>query len=233
MKEGLYPQCAKCEKRVCQTGQGKGPAFCPMETRKEVIEKALMEYDKPEVYEFARFASVQEFECYEHTLSGLRTSIPRVEEVIQFSRKMGYQRLGIATCIGLLGEARILTQILENKGFEVVSVNCKAGGIPKERIGIKEGEKIRGPGSFEAMCSPITQAEIMNSENVDLAILLGLCVGHDTLFIKYCQVPITVLVVKDRVFGHNPVAGLYLASSAYYGRLMAKEAPVGSQTEET
>jgi uncharacterized metal-binding protein len=92
----------------------------------------------------------------------------------------------------------------------------------KEIIGVKREETIGGPKGklyYEAMCSPITQAEILNSENVDLAILLGLCVGHDTLFIQYCKVPITVLAVKDRVFGHNPMAALYLSSS-YYGRLM-------------
>lgn len=60
---------------------------------------------------------------------------------------------------------------------------------------------------------------ILNAENVDLAIMLGLCVGHDTLFIKYCQRPVTVLAVKDRVTGHNPLAALYLSSS-YYRRLM-------------
>jgi uncharacterized metal-binding protein len=52
--------------------------------------------------------------------------------------------------------------------------------------------------------------------------MLGLCIGHDTLFIKYCRVPLTVLAVKDRVFGHNPLAALYLANTSYYGRLMAK-----------
>ena len=72
------------------------------------------------------------------------------------------------------------------------------------------------------MCSPIAQAEVLNHMKVDLAIMLGLCIGHDTLFIKYCRVPMTVLAVKDRVFGHNPLAALYLSSSPYYGRLMAK-----------
>ncbi|RLC63210.1 MAG: hypothetical protein DRI01_05620 [Chloroflexi bacterium] len=52
--------------------------------------------------------------------------------------------------------------------------------------------------------------------------MLGLCIGHDTLFIKYCRVPMTVLAVKDRVTGHNPLAALYLSQS-YYGRLLVKE----------
>ena len=95
------------------------------------------------------------------------------------------------------------------------------GATPKEKIGIRPEEKIRGPNNWESMCSPIAQAEVLNAENVDLAIMLGLCIGHDTLFIKYCRVPMTVIAVKDRVTGHNPLAALYLSSS-YYARLMSK-----------
>ena len=36
--------------------------------------------------------------------------------------------------------------------------------------------------------------------------LVGLCVGHDSLFIKYSEAPVTTLVTKDRVLAHNPVA---------------------------
>jgi uncharacterized metal-binding protein len=115
----------------------------------------------------------------------------------------------------------MLDKMLEIHGFEVVSVCCKAGAVAKESLGIKPEQKIHGPENYESMCNPIAQAEIINSEKVDLAILLGLCVGHDSLFIKYCQVPITVLAAKDRVLGHNPLAALYL-SSGYYSRLMHK-----------
>ncbi len=230
MAKKLYPMCARCTNVVCfpqmKSGEeppiDKAPAFCPMKQMPEVIDQAITEYDLPEVREFARLASVQEFECYEQLPEGRRTKIPRVEELFQFAGKCGYQRLGIAFCTGLANEARILTDILENKGFEVVSVRCKVGATPKERIGITEEEKIRGPGWLETMCNPIVQAEILNTVKVDLAIMLGLCIGHDTLFIKYCRVPMTVLAVKDRVFGHNPLAALYLANTSYYGRLMAK-----------
>ena len=60
------------------------------------------------------------------------------------------------------------------------------------------------------------------SGSTDYNILLGLCVGHDSLFIKYSEAMVTVLVAKDRVFGHNPAAGLYLSGS-YYKKLMRKE----------
>ena len=100
---------------------------------------------------------------------------------------------------------------------------CKVGAEPKESIGIKPEEKIMGFDKFESMCNPIAQAELLNRQNVDFSVLLGLCIGHDTLFIKYCKSPMTVIAVKDRVTGHNPLAALYLTSSMYYSRLMTKE----------
>jgi uncharacterized metal-binding protein len=48
---------------------------------------------------------------------------------------------------------------------------------------------------------------------------VGLCVGHDSLFFRHSEAPVTVLVAKDRVLAHNPAAGLYLSSS-YYRRLL-------------
>ena len=47
---------------------------------------------------------------------------------------------------------------------------------------------------------------------------MGLCVGHDSLFIKYSDAPITTLITKDRVLGHNPAAALY-TSGFYYKKL--------------
>jgi len=182
----------------------------------------VAEYDKPEVREFARQASVQEFEGYMNLPEGSTPRNPRIEEVVQFAKKMGYKKLGVAFCLGLRGEAETLTTILENRGFEVISVCCKAGGIPKETIGIREEQKISGPGTWETMCSPITQAAILNDEGVEFNVLVGLCVGHDSLFFKYADAPTTVLIAKDRVFGHNPAAGLYL-SNFYYRKLRRKE----------
>jgi len=193
-----------------------------MKVSPEILDKALEKYQSPDIQEFARQASIQEFECYENTPEGRRTKNPRIVELIQFAGKMGYTKLGLAFCAGLSHEARIVTEILENQGLQVVSARCKMGGIPKEKIGIKPEQKIGGPLSCEPMCNPIAQAEVLNSEKVDMAVMLGLCLGHDTLFFQYCRVPVTVLAVKDRVTGHNPLAAIYLSSS-YYGRLMPKK----------
>ena len=229
MAKTKSPNCAKCPSRVCEPQIGveeqppfdKVPNFCPMINMTDTIQKAMTQYDDPETLEFARQASIQEFECYEQTPEGRRTKNPRILELIEFSKKCGYKKLGLAFCAGLSSEARTLTEILENHGFEVVSVRCKVGATPKEKIGIKPEQKIAGPAKWESMCNPITQAEIMNEEKVDFAIMLGLCLGHDTLFIKHCRVPMTVIAVKDRVTGHNPLAALYTINS-YYKRLGTK-----------
>lgn len=65
------------------------------------------------------------------------------------------------------------------------------------------------------MCNPIAQAKILNAAGTDFNILLGLCVGHDSLFIKYSQAMVTVFAVKDRVLGHNPLAAVYNYESYY------------------
>ena len=228
MVKAGYSMCAHCPTKVCENRGGKAddgpvslekaPAFCPMKLMPEVFGESSAEYNKPEVREFARLASIQEAECYERLPDGMRTKLPRIEELIQFARKCDYKRLGLAHCGGLAMEAGLLTETLENNGFEVVSVQCKCGAVPKERIGLRPEEKIAGAENWETMCNPIAQAMIINRTKVDLAIMLGLCIGHDTLFIKYCDVPLTVIAVKDRVFGHNPLAALYLSDS-YYRRL--------------
>lgn len=223
------PQCAKCPRILCEPDIAadlkpsfeEAPRFCPSKLKQDIIQEALREYDRENIKEFARLASIQQFQCYEHTPDGIRAKIPRIEETMQFAEKNGFRKIGLAFCNGLANEARMVTEIFESSGFEVVSVCCKVGAIPKEKIGIKEEEKIPGPGWYESMCNPITQAEILNSEEVDFVILMGLCVGHDTLFIRYCQPPMTVLAVKDRVTGHNPLAAVYLSHS-YYERLRRK-----------
>jgi uncharacterized metal-binding protein len=134
---------------------------------------------------------------------------------------MGYQRFGIACCTGLRREALALTKILEAQRFQVVSVSCKVGRTPKKAIGVKDEKTIR-VGRFESMCSPMAQARIISWEKTDFNILVGLCVGHDSLFLKCARAFSTGSVAKDRVLGHNSAAALYTAAS-YYPKLMRKD----------
>jgi uncharacterized metal-binding protein len=193
-------------------------------TTPHLIEKTRQEFKREDIAEFARQASIQEAECYanrDHKPFVFHPTKPRMQELYEFARKMQYARLGLAFCAGLTREAAIVVQILESHGFEVVSAICKAGSIPKEEIGIQEKEKIR-IGEYEAMCNPILQAHILNDAGTDFNIVLGLCVGHDSLFFKHADAPTTVLAAKDRVSGHNPLAAIYTAES-YYARLRRNE----------
>lgn len=54
-------------------------------------------------------------------------------------------------------------------------------------------------------------------------IVMGLCVGHDSLFYKYSDAIVTTLVTKDRVTGHNPAAALYTSNSYYHDKLYRTE----------
>lgn len=217
--------CARCKiprsKRVCLLKEGgRGPAFCPTLNYPNLILKVTKEYQAPDLKNFARIASVQEAECYADRKPGHYVIQPtkcRVQETVEFAQKLGFRKLGIAFCGGLQKEAGLLSDVLESQEFEVASVGCNAGGVPKEAIGIKEDEKVR-IGSYETMCNPLLQAEILNQEGTELNIVLGLCVGHDALFLKKAKAFCTVLAAKDRVTGHNPLAALYTLHS-YYQKL--------------
>ena len=129
--------------------------------------------------------------------------ICRVDETMEFARRMDFKKIGIAFCLGLRKEAYLLGQIF-SKEFEVHSVCCKIGGLKKKDFDMPERDWI---GSVT--CNPKEQARILNEEKTDFNIVLGLCVGHDSLFYRYSDAPATTLIVKDRKLGHNPVAALY------------------------
>lgn len=215
------PECAGCavspQERACMNPEGIGASGCPTLGRKADRQRAQEEYRKKGVGEFARLASIQEGECYvgkDKKPYVMHPVKPRMLEICEFAQKMGYNRLGLAFCGGLASEATVVDRILKSHGFETVSVVCKAGAVPKEEIGVKDSEKIH-IGEHESMCNPILQAVLLNEAKTQFNIVLGLCVGHDSLFFKYAEAPTTVLAVKDRTSGHNPLACIY--TSGTYG----------------
>jgi uncharacterized metal-binding protein len=209
-------ECARCPvdkyARACDSESGPGPGGCPTRTAEETVAAALERYRDPEIAELARQASIQEGLGYDRTGAVPRPVKTRLEELCDFARRMGYHRLGLAFCGGLTHEARLLDEVLSAQGFEVVSAVCKVGAVAKEELGLADGDKIR-PGGFEAMCNPVAQAELLNRADTDLNIMMGLCVGHDALFLSHVTAPTTVFAVKDRVLGHNPMVALYTSGS--------------------
>ena len=87
------------------------------------------------------------------------------------------------------------------------------------------------PGAHESACNPIAQARLLAEHGTDLNVIVGLCVGHDTLFIKHSEAPVTYLIVKDRVLAHNPAGALH-AMDTYYRRLLDPDLPEPRPCEE-
>lgn len=139
-------------------------------------------------------------------------NLTRLQETAQWARAMGYKKLGMAFCIGLSDEAHYIERFFENEGFEFYSACCKCGSVNKKELGLKQ---VRPELEHEAMCNPKLQAYFLNEKECDLYLVCGLCVGHDTIFASSCNGPVSTLVVKDRVLGHNPLAAIY---SRYWKR---------------
>jgi uncharacterized metal-binding protein len=179
----------------------------------------------PEVLEFARQASIQEAEAYggrEKGYDNVHPIKPRIVETMDLAKKMGWNRLGIAFCAGLTREAAIVDEIFSTNGFEVASVMCKIGGESKEVLGLGREDQI-DPSGRENMCNPVLQAEALNEAGTQFNVLLGLCVGHDSLFFMHAKAPCTVLAAKDRMHGHCPLTPVY-AYDTYWRSL---KTPIG------
>ena len=128
----------------------------------------------------------------------------RLEEIIGFAEQMGYKTIGLAHCVGLTNEAKLLRDILQSK-FTVHTICCKFSGIDKKDYKLSQIRDER----YEAICNPIGQALILNDLKTDLNLIVGLCIGHDILFSKYSKAPVTTCLVKDRVTGRHPAVALY------------------------
>lgn len=205
------------------------PGYCPSREHMPLIDESFDEYrGDTEDARIARVATQVEGLCYQRTAGSetINARWTRVEDTIAFAKLMGYRRIGIATCIGLLDETNRLALILKAQGFEPLSVCCKTGSKDKLELGITEADKVR-PGTFEPACNPIAQARLLNRAGTDMNMIVGLCVGHDMLFSKHSDAPVTTLVVKDRVTGHNPVSVLY-GQNFYYKRLQGTQLEVPS-----
>jgi len=210
------------------------PANCPSREHMDVIRESFELYQgETEDARIAQTAAVVEGLCYENIpeSDAIHARWTRVEDTIAFANLMQYRKIGIATCIGLLDETNRLSLILKTQGFEPLSVCCKSGSIDKMELGIDEADKVR-PGTFEPACNPIAQARLLNEAKTDMNIIVGLCVGHDMLFSKHSAAPVTTLVVKDRVTGHNPVSVLY-GQNFYYKRLQSRRIEVKKRRSES
>lgn len=181
--------CLACRERVCLLGQKCGPLAGRGHGPEVPETRAMLE-------------SAQDI-----TLEGERT-LCRLSELIYFGLEMRYRRIGVAYCVDLIEPARILVGVLR-RFFEVIPVCCKIGGEPVPEPGLSASET----GSPAIACNPLGQAEMLNSMSPDMNVVVGLCVGVDSIFAQASEAPVTTLFVKDKSLANNPIGALY---SDYY-----------------
>lgn len=211
----ILPQCAKCSEIFCQrmpkneVNKDVLPKFCPMKINENAIKTATDRYGQENVRKIYIPATVTEKEAYEW-IRGVRMAVrPRIKELIEFSRLINAQTIGVAFCAGMRDEAARIVKVLEKSGLATASVLCKCGGIDKTKLGVAKEYKIGSASRFEAGCNPVLQAQLLNDAGTDINVIVGLCIGHDMLFTMNSKAPVTTLIVKDRLLGHNPVIALY------------------------
>jgi uncharacterized metal-binding protein/predicted Fe-Mo cluster-binding NifX family protein len=118
----------------------------------------------------------------------------RLAELVYFALELRYRKLGVAFCEDLREPASILTRVLR-RFFEVVPVGCRVGG------------------DSTAACDPSRVAAYLNSKQTELNVLVGFCVGADSIFTRGSAAPVTTIFVKDKSLANNPIGAVY---SHYY-----------------
>jgi uncharacterized metal-binding protein len=172
------PTCSECGVISCRRRDNDFPDFCLTKTTDPEQVQSVVDHLAGDNLEARMARAASEIE-------GLYFgNATRLEEVVLFAKRIGARRIGVATCSGLIEEARIVSRVLRAKGLEPHTIVCKVGSRDKTEIGISEETKIQ-IGSFEAMCNPILQAKLLNAQKTELNVIVGLCVGHDSLFIRY------------------------------------------------
>ncbi|HEX2868145.1 MAG TPA: DUF1847 domain-containing protein [Ignavibacteriales bacterium] len=132
---------------------------------------------------------------------GRAGTLSRMEEIAEFIRMMNYKKPGLAYCYGMEQDAKLVRDFFKSRGIRLRTVSCTAGAMAQDEL--NENSCIH-----KVSCNPLAQAEELNAEEADFVIIMGICLGHDILLQKNLKADFTTLVVKDRVFNHQPLLAL-------------------------
>lgn len=149
--------------------------------------------------DFTKLYNDEDREILKIAEDSLNPKIDRVTEIIEYARKAGFRRIGIAHCTVFNREAAKLKEVFAEEGFEVAKVNCKYGRVPFNDL-VSDYKGIS--------CNPAGQAKYLEEHDTELNVMMGLCLGHDMIFNAKSKAPVTPLVVKDRVLKHYTLSRL-------------------------
>lgn len=180
--------CTTCSDKVCRKSQ----TSC----EQEIFEKSeiIANYQSPKNSEIVRTAA-------ELVDGGRAGTLSRMEEIIEYAKLMKYQKIGIAYCYGMEQYAKAIETLLTDEWFDVSAVSCSVGGL-------KQSEVNDSSCIHKVSCNPLGQAEQLNAEEIDLTLVVGICLGHDILLNRSLKMDFTTLVVKDRKYNHAPLQGI-------------------------
>ena len=112
----------------------------------------------------------------------------RANEVLEYAKKMNYKKLGVAVCYALLSECRLFINSLRENAIKCVVVVCGPEASKTPSLNLDEID------SYVVVCDPLSQAEILNSKKTDFNIIVGLCLGNDSLLVKNLNALSSILV---------------------------------------
>ncbi|MEI7596191.1 MAG: DUF1847 domain-containing protein [Bacteroidota bacterium] len=177
--------CLNCENKICRKEQG---SCSDVIFNKEYIRQMYQINENKSVIESA--AQLVD--------NGRAGTLSRIAEIVEFAKLMNYKKIGLAYCYGMERDAKNLQAIFAELGLNIIGISCSVGGLQQSEVNAKSC-------IHKVSCNPLGQAEQLNTEDVDLTIVMGICLGHDILLTRNLTMDSTTLVVKDRVFNHNPL----------------------------
>jgi uncharacterized metal-binding protein len=105
------PKCAECGVLRCRNlnQELKLPDFCPTKNNPDIIEDTISRHKNDPDTRAINLAWVELMNRVHQN----RYAWTRLDEVMEYARIRGVKKLGIATCIALLPECRMLASVLE------------------------------------------------------------------------------------------------------------------------
>ncbi len=210
--------CTKCSVQLCQIREKINlPDDCPGLCR-ECIREGTQLYSDEDIAGF-----------YADSLKSMGQSfgkMPRIIEAVNFCKIRGFHKIGVAYCSGMFKYGKIVADIFESYGFEVSAYGCKTGGFSANELvseellgdfGKDKSGRAEAGAKPRAICNPIGQALFLNKEKTEFNVIVGLCVGHDSLFNRYSEAMSSTVVLKDRAFTEMCAESAKAAAS--YGEL--------------
>jgi uncharacterized metal-binding protein len=191
-------QCPLCKHNKCRQLQSCGAELFNRDSIKN-------QYQQPSIQATVQAAA---------TLvdNGRGGTLSRMQELVEFIVLQKITKVGLAYCYSMEKEAKLVLDILKHSQIQCQAVCCTTGALAQDDV--NTNSQIHG-----VSCNPLGQAEQIEKAGSELAILMGLCMGHDILLQQKLTIPVTTLVVKDRTTNHNPLKGIQI----YHHSLQKKQ----------